>query len=148
MHPTGSVVFMAEKTSGCFVCLLAYLWFQLMDVVVFQVCAGILWGCQEDRYRMRTFLLLVSGLNPQLQDTAGRYLSTNSYIRVSWHVYPDNECVCICVGGLSCKVPVPVYLQLTTDWGISSNLQPHDCVSVCVSALELGWPSVSIRIMM
>lgn len=42
--------------------------------------------------------------------------------------------MCICVGGLSCKVPVPVYLQLTTDWGISSNLQPHDCVSLCVSA--------------
>lgn len=99
MHPTGSVVFMAEKTSGCFVCLLAYLWFQLMDVVVFQVCAGILWGCQEDRYRMRTFLLLVSGLNPQLQDTAGRYLSTNSYIRVSWHVYPDNEWVCVYMCG-------------------------------------------------
>lgn len=43
--------------------------------LVCQVCVAILWACQEGRYRMRTSLLPVSGLNPQLLDMAGRPLT-------------------------------------------------------------------------
>lgn len=68
--------------------------------VVCQVCVAILWACQEGRYRMRTSLLPVSGLNPQLLDTAGRPPHTHTQPHTT-HILHSAlimyVCVCVCV---------------------------------------------------
>ena len=69
-------------------------------VVVSQVCVGILWGCQEGRYRTRTSLHPASGPNPPLLDMAGRSLThtyTLTHVLHCMFTLIMSVCVCVCV---------------------------------------------------